>query len=322
MRIFMACPAPPGSVKGNRVTADRWARLLRQLGHRVVIGGEWHGESSDVLIALHARKSHDSLARYRKQAPGGPAVVCLTGTDLYRDFPRSKKVWNSLAWADRLVVLQPRAKDHLPPEFRGKVRTIFQSVEVRRPAVRRHRADVFEVCVLGHLRWEKDPLRAGLALRRIGPESTLRVVQAGEPLEPRYAVQAERLMAREPRYQWLGKLSRAEARRLLARSRAIVMSSRLEGGANVVSEAIALGVPVLASEIPGNVGLLGAGYPAYYPVGDTATLARLMTRLENDAGFRGRLERWVRKLQKHFSPDQERLGWKRLLAELTGGAGS
>ena len=62
-----------------------------------------------------------------------------------------------------------------------------------------------------------------------------------------------------PRYDWRGDRPRAEVRRLLGRARAMVLSSVSEGGANIISEAVAAGVPVLASRIDGSVGLLGAG---------------------------------------------------------------
>ena len=65
----------------------------------------------------------------------------------------------------------------------------------------------------------------------------------------------------------------------------MVLSSRSEGGANVISEAIVAGVPILASRMDGNVGLLGADYPGYFPVGDTQALARLLWRIEADAPF-------------------------------------
>ena len=79
--------------------------------------------------------------------------------------------------------------------------------------------------------------------------------------------EARAWMAREPRYQWRGEVSHGRALRLLARARLLVVSSRMEGGANVVSEALVAGVPVIASRIPWNVGMLGEGYPGYYQVG-------------------------------------------------------
>jgi glycosyltransferase involved in cell wall biosynthesis len=71
----------------------------------------------------------------------------------------------------------------------------------------------------------------------------------------------------------------------------MVLSSLSEGGANVMSEAVAARVPVLATRIDGSIGLLGRDYPAYFPVGDTEALARLLNRIETDAAF---LERAAR----------------------------
>ena len=90
-------------------------------------------------------------------------------------------------------------------------------------------------------------------------------------------------MAANARYTWLDDVPRAVVQNVLRRSHAMVLSSRSEGGANVVSEAIVAGVPILASRMDGNVGLLGADYPGYFPIGDTQALARLLWRIEADA---------------------------------------
>jgi putative glycosyltransferase (TIGR04348 family) len=315
MRIYLACPAPAGSRRGNRVTAQRWAAFLRGLGHRVTIGGHWAGEPCDLMVALHARKSHAAMSAYRAALPGRPLVLCLTGTDLYHDLGKSAAARQALAWADRIIVLHSRAADDVPPGLRGKVRVIRQSLPAPR-SVPRKAAGVFEICVLGHLRDEKDPLRAGRALRHVPDTVPVRVTHVGRALSKRWEERAHRLMQRQPRYRWLGEVSRARAHRILAHSHAMVISSRLEGGANVVSEAIVLGVPVLASHIPGNIGLLGDDWPAYYPVGDTRALAELMVRTATDQAFRRDLEKRTRELRPLFHPNRERAAWRNLLTEL------
>jgi putative glycosyltransferase (TIGR04348 family) len=315
MKIFMACPAPPRSRKGNRVTAERWAGILRRLGHRLTIVKEYNGTPCDLLIALHARRSAAAVASYRRLHPAGPLIVALTGTDLYRDIRTSRPAQRSLLLADRLIVLQPRGLEELPPELRGKTRVILQSARpIPRPPARKK--EVFEVCVLGHLRHEKDPFRAALALGRLPRQSRVRLLHAGQALSEAMAERARRLMARDPRYTWLGEVPAAQARRLLARSRLLVVSSRMEGGANVVSEALAEGVPVLASHIPGNVGLLGERYPGYFPVGDSEALARLLRRAETDPDFLDRLQAWCRDLAPMVDPACEVAAWRTLLAEL------
>lgn len=316
MRILIACPAPPRSRRGNRVTAERWAGLLRQLGHDVRIVESYSGQPCDALLALHARKSFPAIWGYRRDCPAGPLIVALTGTDLYRDLKRSRRAQQSLELADRIVVLQPEAAAALAPHLRRKTRVLLQSARPLRGSPAKSR-DAFDVCVLGHLRQEKDPFRTYQAVRLLPAASRIRVIHAGAALNPAMARRARSAMAREPRYHWLGELSGPEARRLLARSHLLVVSSRMEGGANVVSEAIVAGVPVVASRIAGNVGMLGADYPGLYPTGDTRALARMLHRAESDATFYARLKKWCARLAPLFQPAREREAWRALLAEIS-----
>jgi putative glycosyltransferase (TIGR04348 family) len=315
MKILIVTPAPAGSRKGNRVTALRWARLLRQLGHQVVLRQEYVGERGEVLIALHARRSFPAVKAWRQAHPDRPVILALTGTDLYREIQTDADAQRALELAWRLVVLQPLALAELPEAIRSKVRVIYQSSV--KPAVPvRPRAGLFEVCVLGHLRPVKDPFRTAWASRLVPDSSRLRVLHLGAALSPDLEEQARKEAASNPRYRWLGDLPRWKALRLLARSRLLVQSSVLEGGANTISEALAASVPVLSSEISGSVGILGDRYPGYFPVGDTQALAALLHRAETDAEFYDSLKAWCRQLRPLVAPARERASWRRLLGEI------
>jgi putative glycosyltransferase (TIGR04348 family) len=329
MKILLVTPAPPGSRKGNRVTALRWAGLLRQLGHHILIRQAYDGERADLLIALHARRSFAAINAFHRAQPDGPIVLALTGTDLYEEIQTDPLARQALELASRLVVLQPLGVEELPPRLRAQARVIYQSCETpprpnrasrvqtgnSRPSVIDPRSS-FDVCVLGHLRPVKDPFRTALAARLLPTSSRIQVLHAGAALSPEMDKQARAEEAINPRYRWLGDLPRRKALRLLARSRLFVLTSLMEGGANTISEASAVGVPVLASRIPGSVGLLGADYPGYFPVGDTAALAALLTRAETDTKFYKKLEAWCRRLRPLFRPARERESWRRLLREL------
>jgi putative glycosyltransferase (TIGR04348 family) len=317
MRIFIACPAPAGSRKGNRITAVRWAQLLRSLDYRVVIAQQYDGRPADLLIGLHARRSYESVRLFRKQQPRTPIVVALTGTDVYRDIHRSRQAQKSLDMADRLVVLQPLATAELPSILRNRARTIYQSVQPIRISPPFWPPRHFRVIVLGHLRPVKDPFRAALALRYLSPESRIRVVQVGQALDPGMAKRAQYLTRHDPRYQWIGEVPRWKARRILARSTLLVLSSRMEGGANVISESVVSDVPVLASRIAGSVGLLGEDYPGYFPVEDTRALAELLIKAETSQDFYAKLKECCRLIAPLFDPECERQSWRKLLAELS-----
>jgi putative glycosyltransferase (TIGR04348 family) len=315
MRICLVTPVPSGSSKGNRVTAERWAGILHELGHAVEVAVEYRGRSCDLLIALHGLKSYPSIRRYRDERPGDPLVVGLTGTDLYRDIHASPEAAESLGLATRLVLLQPLGSYELPAQIRGKERVIYQSVAtptIREPA----RDGVFEVCVMGHLRPVKDPFRTALAAQLLPDSSRIKILHVGAALSDDMAEQARAMAARNPRYDYLGGLPRDKALGVLSRCRLMSLTSEMEGGANVISEAIVLGVPVIASRIAGSIGLLGDDYPGYFPFGDTKALADLLLRAETNADlYKSLLDRCDR-LRPLFEPTRERQSWQELLCEL------
>jgi putative glycosyltransferase (TIGR04348 family) len=289
--------------------------MLRRLEHRVQLAESFARQPCDALIALHARKSFPSIRRFRALYPRAPLAVALTGTDLYADLPRSATARRSLDLADMLITLQPDAINHLPPEARAKARSILQSAVPPRVSPRPLNR-VFEVTVLGHLRAVKDPFRTAIASRRLPASSRIRVIQIGRALTPEMLRQAQAEMRVNPRYRWLGELPRWKALRRLARSRLTVVSSRLEGGPNVVAEALVADVPVLSSRISGVIGMLGPDYPGYFTVGDTKTLVQLLQRAEGDAGFYANLANHCRKLAVHFEPIRELAAWRKLVDEL------
>jgi putative glycosyltransferase (TIGR04348 family) len=295
MRIALVTPAGPGTRSGNRHTALRWAAFLRRAGHKVSVSTQDTSSSADAMLALHARRSHASIQKF----PGEkPLVVALTGTDVYRDIHESADARESLELADRLIVLQPKAAEELPGRLRGKVRVVVQSSSTR---LRQRPVNAsFRVCVIGHLRAEKDPLRMLSALEFIPADLPVQVIQLGAALDPALVPKT-----RDPRYRWLGSVPHARALRWLASSHVMVISSRMEGGANVVCEALRIGVPVLASRISGNVGLLGAGYAGYFPLEDERALARLVTRAATDLTYYRKLKAQVAPLRKTVAPRAE-----------------
>ena len=315
MRIVLVCPYPAGSRLGNRITAVRWQKLLTTLGHRARVCTGIPREAYDVLVALHALRSAEVVRWARAAHPERPIVVALTGTDLYRDIHERREARRSLLIADRLVVLHDEAARELPRVVRRKVRVIRQSAAPAKPLPAKKR-DTFDVAFVAHLRREKDPLRPALAVRMLPPSSRVRVVHAGRALDDDWKRRAERETASNPRYVWLGELPPLRARRLIAASRLLVLTSFSEGGANVLGEAVASGTPILASRIPATVSALGRDYGGFFPAGDTAALARVLWRAERDRAFLARLTAQTRARRRLFAPSAEKSAWRALFAEL------
>jgi putative glycosyltransferase (TIGR04348 family) len=316
VRVQLVTPSPLGIDDGNKITALRWAGILRNLGHRLTLAQTYDGSPCGALIALHARRSHDSIRKFRDLHPDLPLIVALTGTDVYRDIRNNRKAQQSLQLASTLVVLQKMALAELPAPLRSKTRVIYQSAHAVKGRKPRWNQRSFRVCVIGHLRSEKDPLRAALAARRLPGLSRLQITHVGRALEDRWDSRARAEMERNPRYRWIGELSHRRAQRLLASNHLVVITSRMEGSSNVLSEALASGVPVIASAISGLIGTLGTDYPGLFPFGDTDALARLLWRSESDRNFYRMLKATCRRLAPLVSPAREIASWRQLLRAL------
>ena len=316
MKIVLITPEGPTSRTGNKVAANRWARILRGLGHRVRIDATYDGQPADLMVAVHAWRSAEAIERFKTAYPERPLVLQLSGTDIYGTLASDPvPTLQSMELADRLVALNDLAWKVVPRRLHKKLMVMHQSAEpLTEPRRLSPRAVV--ISVIGHLRDVKDPLRAAEAARLLPADSRVRIEQVGLAYTRDWARRARAEMADNPRYRWRDDVPAAGVRRLLARSHAMAITSLSEGGANVVSEAVVAGVPILASRIDGNVGLLGRDYRGYFPVGNTKALARLMRRLEEEPPFVADLAKGLRARAPLFRPAREIAAWRTLLADL------
>lgn len=310
MKIHLVTPAKKNDRNGNRTSALRWAKLLQQQGHKVQVETDYNGESTDLLIALHAWRSAGAINRYKTLYPQGPLVVVLGGTDVNTNLKTDPDVTlKSMKMADVLVCLHDLIVFELPLELRSKLRVIYQSADSLKQRLK-PRSRTFDVCVIGNLRKEKDPFRTAMAARLLPDHSKIRVIHYGKATSSEWRLQAQLKVELSPRYAWKGEVPKWRVRQELARTRLMVISSNQEGGANVVSEALVAGVPILASKISGNVGLLGADYPGYFPLGDEKGLADLLYRAETDSKFLRTLEHACSQLTSRFMPEYEAEVWR------------
>lgn len=275
--VVIVSPALAQANNGNWRTAQRWQELLSD--HAPVrITAAWPdaqaGEDT-VMLALHARRSAEAIAAWAQAHPGRGLAVVLTGTDLYQDIASDPSAQRSLALAQRLVVLQDQGPSALPAQHRAKARVIFQSTPAREPLAKPD--DRLQAVMVGHLRAAKAPDVLWDAARRLRERSDIRITHIGDGEgEPELARRARATAETCPGFTWAGALPHAQTLEAIRAAHVLVHTSAMEGGAHVVMEAVRCGTPVLASRVPGNVGMLGIGYEGYFPAGDGRALAELL----------------------------------------------
>lgn len=313
MKFILVTPALPHSRAGNRATAIRWRNILRDLGHHVHLDTKFSTGKYDAMVALHSWRSADSIQNFNEQHPDKPLIVALTGTDLYKFIKtHPKKTLHSIEISDVLVALHDLAYQAIPKQYCEKLSVIYQSAKSVKRQNKKNKKH-FDVCVIGHLRDEKDPLRAAYAVRNLPKESKIRIKQFGKAHDEKWADIAEQEMEKNPRYRWYGEVPHWQIRKEYAANQLMVLSSRMEGGANVISEACVAGLPIIASNIVGSIGLLGNSYPGYYPVGNTNALRKQLLKTEMDHIYLSDLQKLCAKKSSLFNYKKEIASWKKLL---------
>ena len=311
--VCLVTPALAAANNGNWQTAKRWAGMLAA-DYEVRLCQAWDASPADLMLALHARRSAPSIAAWAAARPRKPLAVVLTGTDLYRDIHGDAAAQRSLALADRLVVLHEGAPADVPVEHRGKCVVCFQSTGARRTLAKTARH--LRALMVGHLRAEKDPATYFAAARLLAGRGDIRLDHIGAALDVALGEQARAVAAAQPAYRWLGAQPHRATLARIQRAHVLVHASTMEGGAHVVMEAVRSGTPVLASRIPGNLGMLGPDYSGYFEPGDAAGLCKLLTRCRDEAAMLAALRAQCALRAPLFDPRRERATLRRLIAEL------
>lgn len=314
--IFIITPALAKANNGNALTASRWAFFLRKC-YRVTLALQWDGSPCDVMIALHARRTAPSIAAFAAAFPASPLLLALTGTDLYRDIHIDADAQRSLQLATHLIVLQPAGLHELSADLCRKTEVIYQSAPSLKP-ISQHSKQLkryFDVVMIGHFRDEKDPVTFMRAAAHV-KTARVRMLHIGGALDLTLGEQAELTQGEHRHYRWLGHVPHAQTRQRLKCSHLMVIASRMEGGAHVIIEAVTSGVPVLASDIPGNRGMLGEDYAGYFPQGDSLALARLIDQAATDTVFYARLQAQCDARAPLFAPQREQAALIQLVDNL------
>lgn len=274
MKIAILSPYYAHTTRGNAVTARRIAKELQEAGCDVAVFAiddsgtepavsELAAFAPDVIHCFHgylggvaARKAALRLAV--------PYIVTLTGTDVYEALTdwRKGETRAALAGAARLVAFHGSVRDHLArylPEAAAKTVVIPQGVEVsgERELEATGAAppgEAFTFFLPAGLRPVKNVLFPLAPLARLYREHPcFRFLLAGPVLDAGYASQVRQRLEDFPFAQYGGEIGRDTIGNVYRTCQVVLNTSHFEGGmANSVLEALALGKPVLASDIEGN----------------------------------------------------------------------
>lgn len=350
MKILYLDPALSGTTSGNSSTSTRITEHWRNLGHAVTslsVRGEFpDGEAqlrklineSDLLVALHAKHCHSILKIWHDLHKPVPLILIVSGTDLFEPLLESGEVSIEFRWAceeaSRIVTLAGGLEEFFPAsrqqEWGTKTRVIYQGAEPVEWSCQEY--DPQQAVVIGHLRAVKDPLlpvRAVELLRErlnrnqaVLKDVQLTIRHFGKmldlPLMEQVEAAQEQLASGPLRWQWNGPLSESGIRQVMSSAPLLIMPSLHEGGANVVGEFLVSGLPVVASRVAGNTGILGEDWPALFDAGDPQALADLLLRWNQDEGFREQISQAAKNLAGQHDLRRERQRWGDLFRELGG----
>lgn len=330
VRVLLLSPLLGGG--GNATSARRLARHLGAEGVAArlleVSAPDFPGRLAaalrsfrpDLVHALHARKG--GAAWLDHALPGDPPlVVSLTGTEIHRDLgdpSLAPRVLGALREA-RLVLSSGGAllasAVAVVPSLSGRSAVVPKGVDLppRDPGFDLRRAaglprNAFVFLLPAGLREVKDPLFALEPLSRLRRgDPRVAFVHCGESLDPSLEEALRARAAAEPWVRTLGAVPYRRMGSVYAGASVVLNTSRSEGYANVLPEAMAAGRPLLAADIPANAETVVRGRTGLlYRAGDADSFLRAAGRLLRNGDLRRRLGAAARKeARARFSPEAE-----------------
>jgi glycosyltransferase involved in cell wall biosynthesis len=259
------------------------SRFIRAGGYDIVHTHNWASMFYGVLAAKLARRP---LAVHGEHG--------LNRSDL--DGTPWKRLWAQrllARLADWIVPVNPPIAAHVRKEWKldGSRMTVIQNgVDLARFKPKPAAADTgtFTIGMVGRLDDVKDigtALRAVKALIDQGKGDGVRLILVGDgPMRASLEAQAKTLGIPD-RVEFAG--ARADVEAWYGKFDVFVNASVYEGMCNTLLEALACGLPLLASAVPGNRAWLRDGVDArFFPAGDSGALAAALSALRNDPAER------------------------------------
>lgn len=317
--VLIHSPFPRQDSQGNSTSADRLERMLKGGGLSVVMEEEWYnGCEARCLVALNARRSAGTVEEFRDACPASRVVVVLTGTDI--NHPEMAHVDSAtrqtMQTADRLVLLHEGSLEKVPEDLHEKCVVIYPSVDL--PDGLKHQPkeeNAFEVMMAGNVRAEKNLPVAMDACDLLPADTQIKLHVYGDG----HGALAQKMLAATASttpFLWKGKMDHTALMGKMAQADLLLNTSTQEGGANAICEALCLGLPVVASKISGNVGMLGQDYEGYFTSGDAQSLSKVLVRCSTDAGFYQTLLDQVNERALLFDYTAESRRWRELLNKM------
>lgn len=314
--VLIHSPFPRQDSQGNSTTADRLERILREGGLSVEMEEEWYnGSEARCLVALNARRSAGAVEEFRDACPESRVVLVLTGTDInHPEMLHDESVTRqTMHAADSLVLLHEGSLERVPEDLHERCKVIYPSVDLPE-GLQYHpnEGDVFEVLMAGNVRSEKNlPLAMdACALLPVNSRVLVNVYGDGEGALAQKMLAAT---ASSAPFLWKGKTDHAALIEKMADADLLLNTSNQEGGANAICEAICLGLPVVASRISGNMGMLGDDYEGYFTSGNAESLAEILVRCATDREFYQILLDQVNERAALFDYAEESGRWHQLI---------
>jgi glycosyltransferase involved in cell wall biosynthesis len=308
MRIALISPYSRGPARGNITTVNRIARFLGQAGaSTLVLAADCRsvdemeqclaGFCPDVIHGFHARYC-GAITRHLAERRKVPYIITITGSDIHDpQLGAHPETATAISSAQAMVCFDDRDAVMLAewfPHTGGRIAVVPQGVEPL-PVVAVESFgladDAFVVVLPAALRPVKQvdfPLRELAPLMHQIP--SLHLVIAGGVIDQDYAASIRGLLCAAPFATWLGEVPHERMGSLYARADLALNCSRSESMPNSLMEAMALGRPVLAADIPGNRSLVCHEETGWL-YRDESDFRELVVRIAGDAFLRAEFGR-------------------------------
>ncbi|BDS06869.1 glycosyl transferase [Oceaniferula spumae] len=313
--VLIHSPYPRQRSQGNAVTAKRMTALLREGGLDVKIHERGDAPlAAKCLIALNARKSATEIFDFHQRQPESPIIALLTGTDVnHPDMEtETSETRIALELCTAIVSLHDGFSHRIPSHLLEKTEVIYPSVQLPQ-SIRHHATAPIDIVIAGNFRSEKNPSLLMEAARALAdtPMHFHAYGQGGD-----YQAELEKTAAECPNFHFHGVQDHDVVLANMQTAHALLNTSTEEGGANAICEAVVIGLPVIASKIAGNKGMLGEDYGGLFPSESTTALTEILTRSIDDPDFYQSLKSQITTRAPLFSYRREADQWTALVRRL------